>query len=302
MNASENPGKSGPKNLKENWSQRKKTGVSSDSCKTAGIVSLNEISDEIAGKQAADAMEALFDEIAEADRKTAGVREIRPNFRSVTGWVMGDREHDPVPFESSLERDFAFLAFFDPAITRIFAQPRTIVFGGEDGQSRKYTPDFEIECYDCKGSFRTVIVEIKYAADLDEKADEYSAAFEAMRKICAAECKDFLVLTDLELRSMRLENVRALYPLRFGPCDDARRIANVADAVASIPNCTIKAALDSISGDRIDRAKNLGALNRLISKQELVIDLDEKIIPQSPIRLAGAEGHSEAFVFKVGSR
>jgi len=77
-----------------------------------------------------------------------GPRVIKPNYVSVTGWIAGTDDHDPVPFESSLERDCAFLAMFEPRITLVAAQPYTILYRDSSGRSRRYTPDFELSYLD----------------------------------------------------------------------------------------------------------------------------------------------------------
>ena len=76
-----------------------------------------------------ESMEALL-AAAEAKNKLITRRVIRPNHRSVTGWLANDVTGDAVPFESTLERDCAYIAlvkqtilYFDAHILHLHDSP-----------------------------------------------------------------------------------------------------------------------------------------------------------------------------------
>lgn len=89
-----------------------------------------------------------------------GAREIRANHRSITGWITGQQKQGSIPFESTLERDFAYLALFEPSVERVHSQPMTLCYTDEDGAMRHYTPDFLVEYSIPKVCSRKAVVEV----------------------------------------------------------------------------------------------------------------------------------------------
>ena len=73
--------------------------------------------------------------------KVAQTRRIRGNRRSVTG-VYAFRGHEPVEYESTLERDFLIRQEFSLSVAQVIAQPCQIPFRMPDGREFTYTPDY----------------------------------------------------------------------------------------------------------------------------------------------------------------
>ncbi len=68
-------------------------------------------------------------------------RKIRPTRRSVSG-VYIFKGRLPVPYESTLERDFLIRSEFSPNVLKIVSQPVCLPFTGDNGRAYTYTPDF----------------------------------------------------------------------------------------------------------------------------------------------------------------
>lgn len=147
------------------------------------------------------------------------VRVIRPSRRSVTGWIHSTKGHDPVPFESSLERDCAFQLIYDCRIKFVQSQPLTITFPKSDARNKSYTPDYLVE-YEQAGELQKVLIEVKpikkWKADEEKLSERYAYAARWAREKGVG----FRLLTDEHIRSTRLKNVRTLWPIAMDSADD----------------------------------------------------------------------------------
>jgi hypothetical protein len=143
------------------------------------------------------------------------VRHLRPTSRSVTGYraAPGTRS---IACESTLERDFVTLTLFDPAVIAIEAQPLTITWHDTNGRERRYTPDFLVERRD-----RTLLVEVKPAAVLEEQRDALRPKYAAARAFAMRRGWRFEISTEREIRIPRLVNAKILLDLRNHPSDPA---------------------------------------------------------------------------------
>ena len=86
-------------------------------------------------------------------------RKIRPTRRSVSGiYVFKGRL--PVPYESTLERDFLIRSEFSPNVLKIVSQPVLIPFTGNNGQTYTYTPDFLV-LQEPESGLKPLLIEVK---------------------------------------------------------------------------------------------------------------------------------------------
>jgi len=92
------------------------------------------------------------------------VRTIPLSHSSVTGRLASRSGQPSIAFESSLERDFAVLQLFDPAVQSIEEQPVRIDYKAPTGRATRYTPDFLVIYRSDVPPSR--LVEVKYQAEL----------------------------------------------------------------------------------------------------------------------------------------
>lgn len=86
-------------------------------------------------------------------------RKIGPTRRSVSGiYVFKGRL--PVPYESTLERDFLIRSEFFPNVLKIVSQPVCIPFRGKNNQIYTYTPDFFV-LQKPESGLKPLLVEVK---------------------------------------------------------------------------------------------------------------------------------------------
>ncbi|MCW8916508.1 MAG: TnsA endonuclease N-terminal domain-containing protein [Magnetovibrio sp.] len=273
MNSDKNGPKDTRKSLKENRSDQLFTGVSDLFRQNNGVVPIQ------SRKQQAEAelvaaeikeMLMLLKGFAEAEQ---GVREIRANHRSITGWVNGD--YGAVPFESTVEMDFAYLALFDARVVGLHSQPITINYEDENSRHRHYTPDFLVEYTPTEGQVKRALVEIKLASEMRERGNYFAARFRAAENWCVQHDFEFYLVTDEQIRTDCINNIKALYPFRFAIDFRNFALCELEEKInASVP-ISIAEVLDTYSSTPAERAEVQKMVWILIATQALHIDLSK---------------------------
>ncbi|MBE7635716.1 hypothetical protein GUA87_02580 [Sneathiella sp. P13V-1] len=146
------------------------------------------------------------------------VRRIQKSYRSLTGYV-GTSRFGSIQFESTLERDFIELMEFNTQVTNIISQPIKIRYVNSEQAIRHYTPDFLVS-YEVSDSNEeeTWIYEIKYVDDLHKNCSDLKEKFRAAIRHSKSNQYRFKILTERQIRTPYLENVKILqkhlrYPL-----------------------------------------------------------------------------------------
>lgn len=212
----------------------------------------------------------LLKGFAEAEQ---GVREIRANHRSVTGWINGD--YGAVPFESTVEMDFAYLALFDARVVGLHSQPITISYEDDANNLRHYTPDFLVEYTTAKGEIDKALVEIKLASEMRERGDQFTPRFYAAESWCFEHGFEFHLITDEQIRTECINNIKALYPFRFAMDYRHSVLWKLdADIKANAP-LSIESALQQFVYTSTSRAEIQKLIWILVARQSLHIDLSK---------------------------
>jgi len=146
-------------------------------------------------------------------------RVIRPSRRSVTGWIHSTRGHKPVPFESSLERDCAFQLIYDCRVKFVQSQPLTIAFPSNNAKNKSYTPDYLVE-YERGGELCKTLIEVKPFKKWKDEEEELTARYTYATHWANEKGVGFRLLTEEQIRSTRLNNVRTLWPIAMDSADD----------------------------------------------------------------------------------
>ena len=147
------------------------------------------------------------------------VRRIPTNVRSLTGQFNGQE------FESSLERDLLLLVHYDYGVDWYEAQPVTIEYKDpESGKPRTYTPDLLVGYLpDEHGEQRCPsLYEVKYREDLAEQWKVLKPKYKAARAYAREHGWVFQIMTDKEIRTPYLDNVKFLLRYRDTEPDESR--------------------------------------------------------------------------------
>lgn len=137
-------------------------------------------------------------------------RKIGVKSRSVSGIVpkMGH-------YESTLERDFMEIIRFEGRFTSFTAQPLKIEFRGKSRAVEGYTPDGLIYFIEGSNPRKPLLFEIKHREDFRKDWRKLMPKFKAAKKYCASVGWDFMVLTEKEIRTPYLTNVKFLWPFKM---------------------------------------------------------------------------------------
>lgn len=131
------------------------------------------------------------------------------------------------------------------------------------------------------GKGTSELVEVKYREDLKKQWRQLRPAFSAARAWAQEHGATFRIATERAIRGPFLQNARRLLALRTAPFD--RALADqLRGAFDSLPDPTFGALVAAV---RHDRAAVLGALWRMIAREELRADLTVPIGLQTRLAL-----------------
>lgn len=193
-----------------------------------------------------------------------GVRKIQKNYRSVTGRAQTSGE--TAPYESTLERDFAYLADFDNEVDTITSQPLRIDYRVGNGQLRRYTADFFLKFRSQGGRRRRRpgLYEIKYRDELRDRWSELEYGFRAARLLCRSRGWSFRIVTERQIRGPYLDNVTFLRDFRAYD-DNAGLGLRLLEALEELQVTTPAILLAAAFQDLENRAMAVGVMWRLLT-------------------------------------
>ncbi|MHB8461032.1 MAG: TnsA endonuclease N-terminal domain-containing protein [Vulcanimicrobiaceae bacterium] len=139
------------------------------------------------------------------------VRQIPPNRRSVTGLLPSWKNGKMVSFESALERDYASTLDFDRAVSTFETQPLVIDYSGPDGKARRGYPDFLVH-FRPQLHLPPLLVDVKYRKDLFAQWTVLKPRLKAALAFASTRGWNYKIMTEVEIRTTSLKNVRFLLP------------------------------------------------------------------------------------------
>lgn len=141
------------------------------------------------------------------------VRKIGPTRRSISG-VYAFRGETPIPFESTLERDFLIKAEFALSVADVVAQPVAIPFVGSNGQTYTYTPDFLVYYRLGQKGFEDyphpLLVEVKPKTVWKRNRQDWKRKWRAAFRYAKDQGWDFRIFDESRIRDQAMENIRFL--------------------------------------------------------------------------------------------
>ncbi len=200
------------------------------------------------------------------------VRKIRPSSRSITGKRSSQKTQKSHPFESTLERDYLTLLEFDDSVGNYGVQPVTIHYSNNNKPTR-YTPDVAVY-FKAELNRMPLLVEIKYEAELLEKKSLLEPKFTVARQYACDNGFEFRVVTEKEIRTDYLYNIKFLSRYRDFLVD-----ASLAQIITSQFNqhdqLTPKQLMTN--GDTQMSAVLLHTLWQLLANKTIICDMQKKI-------------------------
>lgn len=213
------------------------------------------------------------------------VRRIPKNYQGVTGAIASETNNSLVYFESLLERDLFLILDFDLNVLRYDEQPVSIEYKDMNNKKRTYTPDVLIvyrnDIVPAKDML-PMLCEVKPAEKIQKNMAEYEEKFNAAREYSKKKGWIFKILTEREIRTDHLENVKFLNRYRRMDVsgDDQDLIIN---AIYEMRETNPESLLLALSYNKWRRAELLPCLWHLISMRMIGSDLNMPLTMQSRI-------------------
>jgi len=215
------------------------------------------------------------------------VRIVPKNYRNLTGLVLNTRTQSMTAFESSLERDFLLLLDFDLEVEFYEEQPVTITYQDDRGRRRTYTPDvfvrYRMDPLKAKPT-SPLLCEVKYRDDLRQYWTMYRPKFRAAGRYARQRGWRFRLVTERDVRTPYLENVKFLRSYRTMPLNEPHRTRLLA-ALSVLGEAHPTSLLNAISQDRRQQAQILPTLWQLLATRQIGTDLNQPLTMQCRIWL-----------------
>lgn len=211
------------------------------------------------------------------------VRKIKSNYLSLTGNFHSFQFNKMIGFESNLEQDFLYHLDFDLLVNSIEEQPLKLKYRNDKGRLTSYVPDFKV-MFKGKSSVipksheGVVIYEVKYRSDLKDNWDKLKPKFRAMHNYCKDKGWKFRVITDYELKTPFLINIKFLDQLRRG-CHDFELEHRQAfmEVASTMKKGTINELLAATYSSKENRADSVSVLWRMVYNGEIGIDFNRPL-------------------------
>jgi hypothetical protein len=209
------------------------------------------------------------------------VRIIPKNYRNVTGIVAASKAGGAAQFESTLERDFLTLLEFSPEVKTIDPQPVKVEWLDVNRCQRSYTPDVFVEFIEDAGK-SPWLCEVKYRSELRDKWAEFRPKFKAAFHFAKEQGWQFKIVTEREIRTPYLANVRFLISFRH-QIPAAGFVQEMLEHLQKIAATTPRALIQSIRPDVTGQAQLIGVLWHLIATFQVGVDLGRPLTMKSRI-------------------
>jgi hypothetical protein len=191
-----------------------------------------------------------------------------------------------VAFESALERDWLIFLDYNPHVTAIREQPFTVSFRDDKHRARRYTPDCMAEVRESDGSMTITVYEVKYREDLLTNWKSLKPKFNAVRQYCRERGWKFRVVTERDVRTAYLENIKFLRSYRSREQDPVRAqelLRTIRVLGETTPQSLLAAAFWTLE----DRAAAIPILWKMIAEEKILAVLNEPLTMSSPIWVDG---------------
>lgn len=207
-------------------------------------------------------------------------RKILRNYRSVTGLQPSRKGREPEhkPYESPVERDFYCLLEFDPRVLNYEPQPVRIDYKLTTGRSEEYYPDTLVRYRPSTDSSPVpphTLVEVKLRKELKEKWSQLRPGFQAAWRYAKPRGWRFKLMTDREIRTAYLGNVKFLLRFRGIPPDPAIEQRIITGLEASPRR--VNDLLAELWPERMDQARAIPYLWRLLAIRHIHTDLSKSL-------------------------
>jgi len=216
------------------------------------------------------------------------VRKIPKNYLHVTGSFASRKNGKMGGFESPLEKDYMLLLDFDDMVEGFDEQPVRIPV---PGVPKGYTPDVLVRMLPDPSTGEVPpsrLTEVKHTDDLKKNAKEYATKFALAERFAAERGWVFVIVTEKDIRTQRLANVKFLREYRNVNID-AMDCETVLATVREAGEIRYAELFDRLGNDDQTQLRMLPVLWHLVVTRRLAADLDSRFDGETMIWDAGDE-------------
>lgn len=203
-------------------------------------------------------------------------RTIPKNYRNVTGIASSSKAIGEAAFESTLERDFITILDFDPTVIEFEVQPVTIEFQDATGNTRHYTPDILV-----KQKSHCTLYEVKHRKDLIKDWSFLKPKFKAAIYYAKSHGWKFKIITEVEIRTSYLDNVKFLK--RYASPIKDSRMATALDLMHQLRETTPEILTAALASDFSNRAESIYLVWQLLARGYIKTDLTRPLTMETRI-------------------
>ncbi|PNP96951.1 TnsA endonuclease N-terminal domain-containing protein [Moraxella sp. RCAD0137] len=202
------------------------------------------------------------------------VRKIKPNYRSVTGFVTYKGES--IAYESTLERDFLLYHAALPNVIDITPQPISIPFI-KNGRTYEYTPDYFVQ-FKLNDKFkpRSLMVEVKPKEEWQVNWRDWSDKWKAAIAYCNENDFRFSIYDEDRIRHHALDNVNFLSKYK-NLAVDRKEVNAILQQIEMRGETTVEVILELFFKGDIYRPHGKRVLWHLMSHNLIGFDIWEDI-------------------------
>lgn len=203
-------------------------------------------------------------------------RTIPKNYRNVTGVAASSKSIGEAAFESTLERDFITILDFDFSVTEFEVQPVKIEFQDATCNLRYYTPDLLV-----KQNNRCILYEVKHRKDLKKDWQILKPKYKAAIAYAKSKGWKFKIITEIEIRTTYLDNVKFLK--RYSSPIDDPRMSTALDLMNQLCESTPEILTSVLANDFSNRAESIYLVWQLIARGYIQTDLTRPLTMETRI-------------------
>lgn len=194
-----------------------------------------------------------------------------------------------IPCESLLERDFYLSLEFDKDVLSYKAQPVKV---RKKGRKSPIFPDSLVTFT----SHRPLLVEVKHTKDIEDriKGPEIKEKAAICKEYAESQGWDFRIVTDKDVRCVRLENYNFLYKYTVPPALLPQYQNEIILAVRENGPMSITKVLEALSEDKMEKARALRCLWHLVRMGSIVADLDRPLTNSSIVEVSNGDASTRS--------
>jgi hypothetical protein len=212
-------------------------------------------------------------------------RKFPPATSAARGFVAIREGHDPVPYQSDLERRFLVVCGCLPWVKQVQWEPFTLHFCevATDLQ-RSYTPDFLVQFQDGNGGSGQVLVEVKRTKDRIRTAGYMAACYSAAEQWCQEQHATlFFHASDDWFSAINFPNFEFMFAARKGAVPSSTR-RELVKALLNESRLTMEAATELLKAQGLsDYNQAAATLMALVSDGYLGFDVSAPLTMESRI-------------------